>query len=126
MINNIYYDEYFGGKQQVLSIFYEKIKLPQEDPIHTLKKVMEELDFSRLLAQYSVTGRKATNPIMLLGLLVYANMRGMLHRYIYGMLSARCAISCLIKSKTHKLTIRILKCTLFRKKLKLSTYVMRF
>lgn len=75
-MTNIYYDEYFSKKQEVFSIFYEKIQLPKDDPIHILKKTLEELDFSKLLEQYSVLGRKATNPIMLFALITYANMRG--------------------------------------------------
>lgn len=73
---NTYYAEYFGGKQEKIKIFYEEILLPEDDPIHTQKEIVKELDFSELLKQYSVKGRKATNPIMLFSLLVYANMRG--------------------------------------------------
>ena len=73
---NNYYYEYFGGKQEKVKIFYEEILLPEDDPIHTLKEIIKELDFSELLKQYSEKGRKATNPIMLFSLLVYANMRG--------------------------------------------------
>ena len=76
MNHNVYYQEYFGGMQEKISIFYEKIELPAQDPIHTLKKVVKELDFSELIKQYSVKGRRATNPIMLFTLLVYANMKG--------------------------------------------------
>jgi len=76
MIYNTYYDEYFSGKQEKIKVFYEELKLPEDDPIHTLKEIVKELDFSELLEQYSEIGRKATNPIMLFSLLVYANMRG--------------------------------------------------
>ena len=35
------------------------------DPVYTLKKVMEELDFSGLLANCSDKGRTGYNPIMM-------------------------------------------------------------
>ncbi len=55
--------------------FYE-LGLPNDDPVYTLKKVMEELDFSGLLACYSDQGRTGYNPIMLYCVITYANMRG--------------------------------------------------
>lgn len=45
-------------------------------PVYTLKNVMEELDFSGLLACYSDKGRTGFNPIMLYAVVTYANMRG--------------------------------------------------
>ena len=50
--------------------------LPDDDPVYTLKKVMEELDFSGFLACYSDKGRTGYNPIMLYAVVTYANMRG--------------------------------------------------
>ena len=50
--------------------------LPDDDPVYTLKKVMEDLDFSGLLACYSDQGRTGYNPIMLYAVVTYANMRG--------------------------------------------------
>ena len=55
--------------------FFE-LSLPDDDPVYTLKKVMEELDFSGLLACYSDKGRTGFNPIMLYAVVTYANMRG--------------------------------------------------
>ena len=52
------------------------MSIPDDDPVYTLKKVMEELDFTRLLAQYSNKGRNGYNPIMKYAVLTYANMRG--------------------------------------------------
>ena len=52
-----------------------EIGLPQDDPVYTLKKVMEELDFTGLIANYSNLGRKGYNPIMMFAILIYANMR---------------------------------------------------
>lgn len=50
--------------------------LPDDDPVYTLKKVMEELDFIGLLARYSDKGRTGYNPIILYSVVIYANMRG--------------------------------------------------
>ena len=52
------------------------MSLPDDDPVFTLKKVMEELDFSGLLACYSDKGRTGFNPIMMYAVVTYANMRG--------------------------------------------------
>ena len=50
--------------------------LPDDDPVYTLKKVMEDLDFSGLLANCSDKGRTGYNPIMMYAVVTYANMRG--------------------------------------------------
>ncbi len=63
------------GQQKINFSFYE-LGLPNDDPVYTLKKVMEELDFSGLLACYSDQGRTGYNPIMLYSVVTYANMRG--------------------------------------------------
>ena len=55
--------------------FFE-LHLPDDDPVYTLKKVMEELDFSGLLACCSDQGRTGYNPIMLYAVVTYTNMRG--------------------------------------------------
>ena len=52
------------------------MSLPDDDPVYTLKKVMEELDFSGLLANCSDKGRIGYNPIMMYAVVTYANMRG--------------------------------------------------
>ena len=52
------------------------MSLPDDDPVYTLKKVMEELDFSGLLANCSDKGRTGYNPIMIYAVVTYANMRG--------------------------------------------------
>ena len=56
------------------------MSLPDDDPVYTLKKVMENLDFSGLLANYSDKGRIWYNPIMMYAVITYANMRGILNR----------------------------------------------
>ena len=53
-----------------------QIGLPADDPVHTVKRVMKELDFSSLLDKYSRLGRKGYNPIMLFSILVYSALRG--------------------------------------------------
>ncbi len=50
--------------------------LPDDDPVYTLKNVLEEIDFSGLTARYSSKGRTGYNPIMMYALVTYANMRG--------------------------------------------------
>ena len=55
--------------------FFE-LNLPDDDPVYTLKKVMEDLDFSGLLANCLDKGRTGYNPIMMYAVVTYANMRG--------------------------------------------------
>ena len=74
-LNKNYNDFFELGQQKINFKFYE-LSLPDDDPVYTLKKVMEEMDFSSLLAQYSNKGRNGFNPIMKYGVLTYAAMRG--------------------------------------------------
>ena len=76
MINSKYYNEFFELGQQKINFNFFELSLPDDDPVYTLKKVMEELDFTNLLAQYSNKGRNGFNPIMKYAVLTYANMRG--------------------------------------------------
>ncbi|MCI9083757.1 MAG: IS1182 family transposase [Lachnospiraceae bacterium] len=71
-----YYNEFFELGQQKINFSFFELCLPDDDPVYTLKKVMEEMDFSALLAQYSGKGKHGFNPIMKYGVLTYANMRG--------------------------------------------------
>lgn len=71
-----YYIEYFEQGQQFINFNLYQIGLPANDPVYTLKKVMEKMNFSRLLGRYSKLGRKGYNPIMLFAVLVYASIRG--------------------------------------------------
>jgi transposase len=71
-----YYNEFFELGQQKINFNFFELSLPDDDPVYTLKKVMEELDFTNLLAQYSNKGRNGFNPIMKYAVLTYANMRG--------------------------------------------------
>ena len=71
-----YYNEFFELGQQKMNFKFYELSLPDDDPVFTLKKVMEEMDFTALLAQYSDKGKRGFNPIMKYGVLTYANMRG--------------------------------------------------
>ena len=71
-----YYNEFFELGQQKINFNFFELHLPDDDPVYTLKKVMEELDFSGLLANCSDKGRTGYNPIMMYAVVTYANMRG--------------------------------------------------
>lgn len=75
-MNNTYYNQFFGIGQQAINFNLYQIGLPADDPVYTLKKVMEEMNFSGLTARYSTKGRKGYNPIMKFAVMTYANMRG--------------------------------------------------
>ena len=76
MTTNNYYNEFFELGQQKINFNFFELHLPDDDPVYTLKKVMEEMDFSSLTARYSNKGRSGYNPIMMYALVTYANMRG--------------------------------------------------
>ena len=76
MTNNNYYNEFFELGQQKINFKFFELSLPDDDPVYTLKKVMEEMDFSSLLAQHSNKGRNGFNPIMKYAVVTYAGMRG--------------------------------------------------
>ncbi len=73
---HIHYNEFFEKGQQKINFNLMDFPLPSHDPVYTLKNVLEELNFSGLLARYNKLGRKGYNPIMLFAVLLYANMRG--------------------------------------------------
>ncbi len=70
------YNEFFEFGQQKINFSFFELCSPDDDPVYTLKKVMEDLDFSGLLANCSDKGRTGYNPIMMYAVLTYANMRG--------------------------------------------------
>lgn len=74
--NNYYYNEFFEIGQLKFHFDLYQIGLKADDPVYTLIKVLEELDYSSLLARYSKKGRKGYNPIMMFSVILYANMRG--------------------------------------------------
>ena len=76
MLTTNYYTDFFELGQQKINFSFYELSLPDSDPVYTLKKVMEELDFSGLLANCSDKGRTGYNPIMMYAVVTYANMRG--------------------------------------------------
>ena len=76
MLNNNYYTDFFQIGQQKIYFDLYQLGLPSDDPVYTLIKVLEDLDYSGLLSQSSQKGRKGYNPIMMFAVLLYANMRG--------------------------------------------------
>ena len=76
MLKQDYYNDFFEFGQQKINFNFYELALPDDAPVYTLKKVMEDLDFSGLLACYSDQGRTGYNPIMLYAVVTYANMRG--------------------------------------------------
>jgi len=73
---NTYYTEFFEKGQLKIHFDLYQIGLPSDDPVYTLKKILEDLNYTSLLAQYKTKGRKGYNPIMMFAVLTYANMRG--------------------------------------------------
>ena len=61
MLNNKYYNEFFELGQQKINFKFYELSLPDDDPVFTLKKVMEAMDFTALLAQYSGKGKHGFN-----------------------------------------------------------------
>ena len=49
MLKQDYYNDFFDFGQQKINFSFFELHLPDDDPVYTLKKVMEELDFSGLL-----------------------------------------------------------------------------
>ncbi len=71
-----YYNDYFKKTQQRFDIYLYERRIPDDDPVYTLKKVLEDMSFEKLLQRYSPKGRQGYNPIMIYAVLLYANMRG--------------------------------------------------
>ena len=46
MLTTNYYNDFFEFGQQKINFSFFELSLPDDDPVYTLKKVMEELDFS--------------------------------------------------------------------------------
>ena len=76
MLKQDHYNDFFEFGQQKMNFSFFELHVPDDDPVYTLKKVMEDLDFSGLLACYSDKGRTGYNPIMMYAVVTYANMRG--------------------------------------------------
>ena len=76
MNNTNYYNDFFELGQQKINFNFFELHLPDDDQVYTLKKVMEDMDFSSLTARYSNKGRSGYNLVMMYALVTYANMRG--------------------------------------------------
>lgn len=76
MLKQDYDNDFFELGQQKINFSFFELHFPDDDPVYTLKNVMEELDFTGLLACYSDKGRTGYNPIMMYAVVTYANMRG--------------------------------------------------
>ena len=76
MLTVNYHNDFFEIGQQKINFSFYELSLPDDDPVYTLKKVMEDLNFSGLLANCSDKGRTGYNPIMMYAVITYANMRG--------------------------------------------------
>ncbi len=76
MKTHVYFNEYFEKNQLFSTFDYLVLQLDKDDPVYTLIKILEELDYSELLSMYKDKGRKAFNPIMMFGIITYANMLG--------------------------------------------------
>ena len=46
MQNTKYYNEFFELGQQKINFSFYELSLPDDDPVYTLKKVMEDIDYS--------------------------------------------------------------------------------
>ena len=49
MLTKDYYNDFFEIGQQKINFSFFEWSLPDDDPVYTLKNVMEEFDFSDLL-----------------------------------------------------------------------------
>ena len=56
MLKQDYYNEFFELGQQKINFSFLELCLPDDDPVYTLKKVMEELDFSGSLRDRNPKG----------------------------------------------------------------------
>ena len=52
MLTVNYYNDFFEIGQQKINFSFYELSLPDDDPVYTLKKVMEDLNFSRLPSKY--------------------------------------------------------------------------
>ena len=52
MLKQYYYNEFFELGQQKINFSFFELCLPDDDPVYTLKKVMEELELLTVLWSY--------------------------------------------------------------------------
>ena len=48
MFKQKYYNEFFELGQQKINFSFLELSLPDDDPVYTLKKVMEDFDYSAM------------------------------------------------------------------------------
>lgn len=63
MLSNNYYNEIFELRQQKINFSFFELSLPDDDPVYILKKVMEKLDISGLLANCSIREEPGTTQL---------------------------------------------------------------
>ena len=69
-----YYNQFFEKGQQVINFNLYNVGLSADNPVYTLINILEDFDFSSLLARYSNKGRKGYNPIMLFAVISFQVM----------------------------------------------------
>ena len=62
-----YYNEFFDLGQQKINFSFFELHFPDDDPVYTLKKVMEELDFSGNFLLTVQRSRRMRTVILLYG-----------------------------------------------------------
>ena len=55
MLTINYYNDFFELGQQKINFSFYELSLPDGDPVYTLKKVMEKLDFSGLFLKIKLS-----------------------------------------------------------------------
>lgn len=75
-MKHYHYTNFFEKGQQKIKLYLYEDRIPNDDPVYTLKNILEGMNFEKLLNQYSNKGRKGYNPIMIYAIILYANMRG--------------------------------------------------
>ena len=76
MLKQDYYNDFFEIGQQKINFSFFELGLPDDDPVYTLKNVMEELDFQACWPVIQIREEPGLTPIMLYSVVTYANMRG--------------------------------------------------
>ena len=67
MLTTNYYNDFFEFGQQKINFSFFELSLPDDDPVYTLKKVMEELDFSGNFLLTVQRSRRMRTVILLYG-----------------------------------------------------------
>ena len=67
MLKQDYYNDFFDFGQQKINFSFFELQLPEDEPVYTLKKVMEELDFSGNFLLTVQRSRRMRTVILLYG-----------------------------------------------------------